>query len=64
MKFEAAEGAWLAGVLEAAKPTAGRKPMTFGALRAGFAEAGLGDWTLFWYKGGMDEVRELGLVVV
>ena len=64
VKFEAAEGAWLAGVLEATRPVGGRKPMTFGALRAGFAEAGLGDFTLFWYRGAMDEVRELGLVVV
>ena len=57
-------GPWLATILQQMRVSAGGEPLSFGAFRQNYADAGLADFALFWPGRVVEELREVGLVVV
>jgi hypothetical protein len=58
-----AEGRWLVTVLDATSPQA-QQPFTYQMLKASYEENALDDFTLFWFGNTMEELKEIGLLVL
>ncbi len=56
------QGTWLAKTLLELKPENGTT--TYSSLQKKYEDSGLTDFLLFWYSGLVDELREVGLIVV
>ncbi len=57
-------GVWLEKALQDVRVSAGGAPLAFGAFRQNYEAAGLPDFALFWPGRVVEELREVGLVVV
>lgn len=57
------EGKWLAKILNNLKPQQGNK-LTYKDLQADYEQQGRENFMLFWYSVLMDDLREIGLVVL
>ncbi|MCF8277785.1 MAG: radical SAM protein [Flavobacteriales bacterium] len=63
MECSPEEGEWLAEKLNLMAPT-NAKPITYQLLQEAYANSGLHDFTAFWYDGLMEELREIGLLIL
>ncbi len=64
VKFRPQEGEWLEQLLADLEPASGKASATFKDLEKSYLAAGGEDFTLFWYAGRVDRLKEIGLVVV
>ncbi len=57
-------GNWLEGILQELSPKPTSPTLSFSQLEKRYAEASLDDFTLFWHGKLVDELKEIGLIIV